>query len=95
MKDVVHRVGVTPWPTAAIWTVAAEVFGISVLGIACIADLQGVQTFVSAWEVVVCVAAWLVGIGLGCDAILMCLALLINRLPSDASSSNVLWYRSW
>lgn len=89
MKDVVHRIGVTPWPTAAIWTVVGEVFGISVLGIACLADLRGVQKFVTALGGVLWIAAWLVGGFLAFDAGMMCLALLISRAPSDAASSNV------
>jgi len=50
MKDVVDRVGVTPWPLPAVWAVVGAVSAISVLGIAYIADLRSVATFVRLWE---------------------------------------------
>jgi hypothetical protein len=62
MKDVVDHTGVMAWPIAAVWSVAGEVVGISVLGIAYIADLEGVATFVTALGSVVWIAAWLVGL---------------------------------
>lgn len=86
IKDVVDSVGVTPWPRAAVWTVVGEVSGISVLGIACIADLRGVRKFVTALGGVVWLAAWVFGSGLACAAIMMCLGLLLeigNPHPSD------------
>ena len=82
IKDVVDSVGVTPWPCAAVWAVVGEVSGISVLGIACIADLRGVRKFVTALGGVVWLAAWVFGGGLACAAIMMCLGLLLAH-PSD------------
>jgi hypothetical protein len=78
IKDVVDHVSVTPWPPAAVWTVVGEIFGIGVLGIACIANLEGVQQLVTALGSVVWIAAWLAGIFLVADAILMCLGLLLE-----------------
>jgi hypothetical protein len=84
MKDVVDRVGVTPWPLAAVWTVVGMVFGISLLGIAYIADLQGVATFVTALGAVAWIAAWLVGILLALEATGGFLMDLLSADRSDA-----------
>jgi hypothetical protein len=69
MKGVVERVGVTPWPLPAVWTVVGEIFGISLLGIAYIADLRGVATFVTAWGTVAWIFACLVGGWMALEAI--------------------------
>jgi hypothetical protein len=84
MKDVMDRVDVTPWPVAAVWTVVGVVFGISVLGIAYIADLQGVATFVTALGAVVWIAAWLVGSVMALEAIGGFLMDLFSADRSDA-----------
>jgi hypothetical protein len=69
MTDVVDHVGVTPWPLAAVWTVVGELLGITVLGVAYIADLRGLATFVTALGSVVWIAASIGGFMLALDAI--------------------------
>jgi hypothetical protein len=88
MKGVVDRVGITPWPLAAVWTVIGGVFGIGALGLACIADLRGVQKFVTSMGGVVWIAAWLVGLGLAADAVMMCLGLLLNAASHSSLSDS-------
>jgi len=89
MKEVVDRVVVTPWPLAAVWTVVGEVFGITMLGIAYIADLRGVATFVTAWGAVVWIAAWLVGSVLALEAIG---GFVMNLFSADRSDAPPLRY---
>jgi len=69
-KVVEHAVVVTQWSPAAIWTVIFGVAGISLLGIACIADLIGLRKLISLLGGVACAVAWVAGVGLGVDAII-------------------------
>jgi hypothetical protein len=85
VQDVVNRVGVTPWPPAAVWTIVIEVVGIGLLGIACIADLRGLRKFVTTLGGVVWIATWLLGLALGLATVMMCLGLLLNAAPPHNS----------
>ena len=86
VKEVVDRVSVTPWPRAAVWAVVIGVLGITVLGIASIADLVSVRKFITTLGGVVWIAVWIFGGGLAIAAIFMCLGLLLQLGDSNPSN---------
>lgn len=86
LQEVVGQASVTPWPRAAVWTVAIGVFGITGLGIASIADLASARRFVTRLGGLVWIAAWIFGGGLAVAAICMCLGLLVQLGNSNPSN---------
>jgi len=69
-KIVENAVVVTEWSPVSVWTAIFGVAGIALLGIACIGDMVGLRRLISFLGGFLCVAAWVIGILLGADALI-------------------------
>lgn len=83
-KVVVTAVVVTEWSPVSVWTAILGVAGIFLFGIACLGDMVGLRKFISFLGGLVCVGAWVIGLGLGVDA-LIGFAVLKSSTPPPMS----------
>jgi len=78
LREFKQTVGVTPWPQAAVWTVASEIVGIVLLALGYMANLRGVERLVKTVGVLALIAVWLVFLWLGVAAVCMWLGVLLQ-----------------
>jgi hypothetical protein len=69
-KVVQNAVVVTEWSRVSVWTAILGVAGIALFGIACIGDMVGLRKLISFLGGLACAAAWIIGAGLGIDALI-------------------------
>jgi len=86
LHDALKGVEVQPWPPVAVCLVVGEIAGLGILGVARIADLRGVQNLVTALGSVIWFAAWVVGLLLARDTVILCLGLLLGAVGPRTSS---------